>query len=104
VAKKEPSEPADATLTAAPRATDDETEPIEPVEIPVSPGANVRALRERITAESRRGTAKLTKALTLLEAEYDRVLKVTGAPDVVRLRQPSEPPAAGKEPPPQKKA
>ena len=41
----------------------------------VSPGAGLRALRERLGAGGKRGTVRLTRALTLLEAEYERVAK-----------------------------
>jgi SAM-dependent methyltransferase len=75
--KREPvnagTEPANAEGSAA------------PVEIPLSAARGIRALRERIDAGGpRRGTARFTRALTMLEGEYDRVLKATGAPEGVR--------------------
>jgi len=52
-----------------------EQEPLEPEDVFVKPAAGVRALRERLAAGSKRGTVRLTRALTRLEAEYERVEK-----------------------------
>jgi hypothetical protein len=52
-----------------------EQEPLEPVDVFVKPAAGVRALRERLAAGSKRGTVRLTRALTRLEAEYERMEK-----------------------------
>jgi hypothetical protein len=52
-----------------------EQNPAEPVEMFVTPGAGLRSLRARIESGPKRGTVRLTRALTLLEAEYERVSK-----------------------------
>jgi hypothetical protein len=52
-------------------------DPPGPVDIFVTPGAGLRALRERIKSSSKRGPMRLTRALALLEAEYERVSKAT---------------------------